>query len=267
MSLSRAFPFCFHAAAILLYTAITHLFFNNSILLSQEGVQQGDPLGPLLFCLVIHPLVKKLKSELRIFYLDDGLIGGTALDVPDDIRMIRRGGRPFWSPVQLAQSELTCEHNHRGSGCLQSTELIHIHPEDATFLRAPIGPLASVDSVLSEKIGALRIMGERLIHFQRHDALLLLCHSFAIPRVLYLLRTSLRFLSSKLNDFDCLLRSTLMVVLNISLSDDCVWHQTTLPRAPLEVFALGVESSLLPLLLWPQLLAVLLSPSRFYHHA
>ena len=36
--------------------------------------------------------------------------------------------------------------------------------------------------------------------------------------------------------------------------------------SPLDVLVLGVQSSLLPLLLWPQLLAVLLSPGRFYHH-
>ena len=44
------------------YSAASNLFFDNSIYQSQEGVQQGDPLGPLLFCLVIHPLVKKLGS-------------------------------------------------------------------------------------------------------------------------------------------------------------------------------------------------------------
>ena len=50
-------------------------------LLSAEGVQQGDPLGPFLFCLAIQPLVLKLRSEFKVFYLDDGTIGGKAEDI------------------------------------------------------------------------------------------------------------------------------------------------------------------------------------------
>jgi len=35
-----------------------------STLMSQEGSQQGDPLGPLLFCHTIHPLLMALGSVL-----------------------------------------------------------------------------------------------------------------------------------------------------------------------------------------------------------
>ena len=51
-----------------------HLFCDNSSILSfknhaissQEGVQLGDPLGPLLFCLSIHPLLLSYESKLKI---------------------------------------------------------------------------------------------------------------------------------------------------------------------------------------------------------
>ena len=36
------------------------LFCGDHIVESAEGVQQGDPLGPLLFCFVIQPVVLKL---------------------------------------------------------------------------------------------------------------------------------------------------------------------------------------------------------------
>ena len=71
------------------YFTHSHLLFGESLLLSQEGFQQGDPLGPLLFCLVIHPLVQKLQSELKIFYLDDSLIGGPTADILSDIQFIK----------------------------------------------------------------------------------------------------------------------------------------------------------------------------------
>ena len=44
------------------YSHPAHLFFGSIVLLSMAGVQQGDPLGPLLFSLV-HPLALKIDAE------------------------------------------------------------------------------------------------------------------------------------------------------------------------------------------------------------
>ena len=66
------------------------LFWSDKIILSSEGVQQGDPLGPLLFCLTIHHMCSRLKSELCIFYLDDGTLGGLLSDVLHDVEMIKK---------------------------------------------------------------------------------------------------------------------------------------------------------------------------------
>ena len=67
------------------------------------------------------------------------------------------------------------------------------------------------------------------MHFRRHDALLLLCPSFAIPKILYLLRMSPCLRSTKLLEFDLLLRSIVSKVINVNLSDDDVWCQASLP--------------------------------------
>ena len=53
------------------YGQATKLFFGNYRLTSARGVQQGDPLGPLLFSLGIHSLATSLKSEMNLWYLDD----------------------------------------------------------------------------------------------------------------------------------------------------------------------------------------------------
>ena len=63
------------------YGSPSSLFYGENIILSSEGVQQGDPLGPLFFCLTIHNMVQQLCSELNVFYLDDGTLGGTLDDV------------------------------------------------------------------------------------------------------------------------------------------------------------------------------------------
>ena len=51
---------------------------------SAEGVQQGDPLGPLLFCLCIHRMSTLLQSELS-FFLDDTTLGGSVVDLSHDL--------------------------------------------------------------------------------------------------------------------------------------------------------------------------------------
>ena len=51
-------------------------FFGSHTILSEEGPQQGDPLGPLLFCNTVQPLLSSLASELNLGYLDDVTLGG-----------------------------------------------------------------------------------------------------------------------------------------------------------------------------------------------
>ena len=53
--------------------------------MSSEGAQQDDPLGPLLFCLTIQPLVLKLRPEFKVFYLDDGPLGRS---VHHDLKLV-----------------------------------------------------------------------------------------------------------------------------------------------------------------------------------
>ena len=50
---------------------------------SQSAVQQGDPLGPMLFALVLHKLVTSIDADddclqllLEAWYLDDGVLAG-----------------------------------------------------------------------------------------------------------------------------------------------------------------------------------------------
>ena len=63
-------------------------FWGEDIIPSSEGVQQGDPLGPLLFCLAIHDLVQQLQSELIVFFLDDGTLGGSLEGVLEDFSTV-----------------------------------------------------------------------------------------------------------------------------------------------------------------------------------
>ena len=58
------------------YGQSTRLQYGDFTIESAEGIQQGDPLGPLLFCLTIHPLLSGIHSNFVSGYLDDIALGG-----------------------------------------------------------------------------------------------------------------------------------------------------------------------------------------------
>lgn len=90
------------------YRYPSYLFCGDSIIKLEEGVQQGDPLGPLFICLTLHSLVQQLQSELLIFYLDDGTVGGPTNSVllrPQDFRIWYSRVR---LPAKPEKSKLIC---------------------------------------------------------------------------------------------------------------------------------------------------------------
>ena len=79
------------------YSQHSLLFFGEYTISSQAGVQQGDPLGPFLFCLVLQILVNKIKQEiptlsLNSWYMDDGSLFGSVPDVLKAWDIIKESG-------------------------------------------------------------------------------------------------------------------------------------------------------------------------------
>lgn len=69
----------------LLNSAPSILQWEGQRSLFSEGVQQGDPLGPLLFCLAIHKHCQWLRSKLCILYLDDVSNGDSYQSILNDM--------------------------------------------------------------------------------------------------------------------------------------------------------------------------------------
>ncbi|GAU92580.1 hypothetical protein RvY_04643 [Ramazzottius varieornatus] len=84
--LPKYFPFAWQS-----YRYSSKLLFGQHTLESAKGEQQGDPLGPLLFCVLIQKLVKSLTSPLNVWYLDDGTIGGKIETALSDLVVISEG--------------------------------------------------------------------------------------------------------------------------------------------------------------------------------
>ena len=127
------------------------------------------------------------KSELCIFYLDDGTLGGKVEDVVQDLDLIVHKGAELGLHLNPQKLEIVC-HDDTSRGlvlnALPGAQVID--SDNATLLGSPIGDVACISAILEDKIGMLRTMGDRLKLLFSHDAILLLCHSFEIPKLLYI---------------------------------------------------------------------------------
>jgi hypothetical protein len=75
------------------YGKHSSLLWNAIVISSQSGVKQGDPIGPLLFCLVLHVMILKLKTLLpemvQLWFLDDANLIVKISDIPTIIGAMR----------------------------------------------------------------------------------------------------------------------------------------------------------------------------------
>ena len=91
------------------YKQHSELYFGNTHLLSAGGVQQGDPLGPLLFACALHPLALDLRQgplDLAFFYLDDGVIAGDVASVGAALAHISAKSAELGLHLNLDKSEV-----------------------------------------------------------------------------------------------------------------------------------------------------------------
>ena len=68
--------------------------------------------------------------------------------------------------------------------------LCRVSPSEATFLGSPIGQDVSINAAITDKVDSLRFIKSRLCLLAKHNAILLLRHCIATPRVLYTLMTA-----------------------------------------------------------------------------
>ena len=197
---------------------------------SDEGAQQGDPLGPMLYCMTTLQLTRSVKSEMNIWYLDDGSIGGHVDDLCHVIAVKCAGSR-----VGLQLNDAKCEIITDDTTVLHRIRDIapavkHISCNKAVLLGAPVGGASSVDDVLNEKLSVFSHLADNLLQLDSHDALFLLRHCFSTPKLLYCLRSSPCFSSHVLLQYDYVIKQTLQQLLNVHLTATA-YSQATLPVA------------------------------------
>ncbi|XP_026331470.1 uncharacterized protein LOC113238842, partial [Hyposmocoma kahamanoa] len=214
------------------YSVPSNLYYGENSILSQVGAQQGDPLGPLLFCLAIQKIISSLDSPLNVWYLDDGTIGGSPEVVLQDLKRLGVALKAVGLEINPNKCELfNC--GFINADVLENLMVLlpgikQLDRSSVSLLGAPIFP-EGVSSALQTKRLALLAAREHLSHLSAHVALVLLRNCLGMPRMTYILRTSPTWLFERdVALVDDVLGVTLEVVLNISLTLP-QWCQAALP--------------------------------------
>ncbi len=209
--------------------ASTDLQFGGLLLKSDEGAQQGDPLGPLHFCIVFKELVDSLQSEFVLGYLDDLTVGGDVRTVINDFLYLEAAARQLGLELNRSKCEVIGQTDEtRTLFAAHGIILKETSLESAILLGSPLSAGQHLDSVLEGKREELKRLTKRLALMPSHDSLYLLRNILTAPRLMYLLRTSPCTGSPELSRYDQVLRDALSTTQNIDLTDDR-WIQASLP--------------------------------------
>ena len=73
---------------------------------TSTGVQQGDPIGPLLFALVVDQIASEVVSEQNVWYLNDATISGSPESVLSDVQKCITGFKRIGLEVNPKKTEI-----------------------------------------------------------------------------------------------------------------------------------------------------------------
>ena len=101
---------------------------------------------------------------------------------------------------------------------------------EATLLGSPLGNTTALHLSLESKAYQLKLISDHLCHLESHNALILLRHTLAIPKLFHILHSSPAFRSSVFESYDDTLVSMVsQITNNIIHTDDPAWLQASLP--------------------------------------
>ena len=175
----------------LAYKEHSILEFGEFCLTSQEGSQPGDPLGVLLFCLAIHPILRSTTSPLTIGYMDNITLGSARKEVSDDVQLFKEEGIKIGLRLNKTKCKVIARDHLQPTSSLEGFSVVS--SEKASLLGAPLGPGNALDNALEVKCSDLRIAISRLKFIAAHDALILLRSSHSAPRLMHILASTTLF--------------------------------------------------------------------------
>jgi hypothetical protein len=170
------------------YDTNSFLSYNDTIIQSSEGAQQGDPIGPLLFCLAIQPIIKKINTKLNVWYLDDGTIGDTIENVLSNLSLVVTEAKKIGLEVNKAKCELILGAEVEAMNIPEAG--IKILARDEMFLLGSGLNDPSTKGLIQQKQRELKIIFNKLAILPSHYALHVLRNCYTAPKIMHVLRTA-----------------------------------------------------------------------------
>ena len=231
------------------YGSAPHLFAGDYLLSSEAGVQQGDPLGPLLFALTIHPLILEMKNrwpklDLLAFYLDDGTLVGDCKDVAAAFKFFCLEGPKFGIKVNMSKCQVWSPYGPVSDVLnidLFPAEICRWDEDGIDLLGSPIGSVGYTEAFATSKVEKIADLLDK-IHIIEHAQyeLILLRHTAGFCKFNFVLRTcDHRKIQGAIAKFDQLMHDSLEKIWNASLAS----HQRLLIHLPVNQGGFGIPAA------------------------
>ena len=258
ISFKNAFNSIYHncvAAAVQDYVPELLMFVNSSygcpsyyfrvdqIVLLSESLPQRDALAPFLFCITTHKITQNLRSDLKVFYLGTGILGGKIEDVFSDLETIKRNAGELGLQLDQRKCEIVCKNPIILKNIVpgfEFCELKLVKQEVASLLGCPIGGIKGIRYLFLKIIKLLKKLRCDLQH-QPRNSFYLLRNIYSQFNMQYILScTPGAFVKDLLQEFDEVQCSILSHIMNTPIEcNDPAWIQATLP---VKYGGLGVRS-------------------------
>ena len=213
--------------------------------ISETGVQQGDPIGPLFFDLVLQKIVSAIDTDdecldllYQAWYHDDGILAGTKSALVRALTLIEELGPTVGIFINLSKCEIFCRTNT----AMFPTSMKVSHAPHLDILGAPVGDYLHCANFISAKRNeAVKLLSKikdiTAIDPQVAFNILRMCGAFC--KLVHLARStppSLAF--DPLTAFDAEVRECFVFSFILDLTDSA-WQQAQLS---LKYGGLGLRS-------------------------
>lgn len=209
-------------------TSSPALFCGKEIIESQQGVQQGDPMAPVLFCMAIQPLLDEIKAkfpnlDINAWYLDDGNLVGSIEDISGVLKYIDEHGPRYGLKLNRKKTELWWPKlNDRLFDNNLFHEDIFINKSSGTkVLGGVVGDKDAFGANFEKEVLAFEKVLERasILNHSQYE-FQLFKQSYSFPRICHILRTSPPdFIDSAIVNYNKVLHQHLNRIMGVPLSE------------------------------------------------